>query len=105
MHKIQIVCRSMVFGETAMRRSHQTAYWKIERRRAKLPLIVTIWREVHDLVILAGMLQNVADSSVYLSGAATALLVGGLTRITHARYGQSVFDAGRLRFVQAQPGN
>src|SRR4029077_6975866 len=47
--EIEIVCGSMIFGESSPNAPHQTAHRKIESRRTILPLIVTIRRELQNL--------------------------------------------------------
>jgi hypothetical protein len=75
----------MVFGKAAPDTAHQTANRKIESRRAILTFVVSVGRELQDLVRFTAMVKDMCYGTVNLGVTTTALFVVESTRVTDAR--------------------
>src|ERR1700722_16130751 len=55
LHEVQIVCRCMVFRESAVHTAHKTADRQIDPWGTKLAFVIAVRIERYDFVLLAGM--------------------------------------------------
>src|ERR1700704_842119 len=101
-HKLQIVSRGVVFGETTVWGPHQATHGEVKARRTELPFIVTPGRKIVDFKISAAMFEHVRYGSVPLRIAATASLVGHPAGVAGAGQNQTLLDPPGLGFIFRQ---
>src|SRR6267143_1261991 len=95
----------MVFRVAAVRSARKAAYWKIEARGTILALIVPVGREVHSLIRLAGVLENVRNSPIDLGVTPAATLIGKRPGISQTAEHESVPDGRNPCLIAAEPCN
>src|SRR5262249_22097267 len=93
----------MVFRKAAVRRPRKNSDGKVEPRRTVLTLVVAVWREVLNLVLLMRSGQHEFHSAIDLGIALTTSLVRGFPTIPDAREHETVLDSVRQCFVQRKP--
>ena len=100
-NEVQIIGRRVVLGIAAVGRSRKPANRKIDAWRAKLPFIIPVWREIHDLKWSPGVLQDMSNHPVDLAITATAALVSKPPSVAQATQHKTIFYRGKFCFVQA----
>ena len=88
--------RSMVLRVFAMRRAAEAPTGKIEARRAVLPLVVAVRREVPDLEGRGPAAQDMFDGPVDIGAAAPAALIVELPRSPTQASDQAMLDPADL---------
>src|SRR5262249_10684576 len=104
-NETQVVGRGMVLREATVRGPAYAADRKVEARRAVLPLVVAVRREIVDLEAFQAVAQREHGGAVHLGVAAPGALVVDLARIADARHDQPVPDPSRPALVDGQPGD
>src|SRR4051795_11519110 len=71
----KVICRTVVFGILAVWCPRETTDWKIESRRAVLPLVIAVRCEWTNLIRRPVMAEPLRDDPVYLGVSSATLLV------------------------------
>ncbi len=101
--EIEVVSGSVILRECPPNTSHQTAYRKVETRRAVLALVVAIGREFQNFRRFAAVAENMRRCLVNLCISSAALLVMESVGISDASQHQSVANASDILAVSCQP--
>jgi len=102
-HQVEIVRRRVVFGIARIRRAGQAPHGQVVARRAVLPLVVAVRREVRDRKRSRLVVQHVRNGAVDFGVAAPAALVVQGPGVADAGEHQSVLDPSHRRVVLRQP--
>ena len=103
--KFEIVGRSVILRKGSPNAPHQAADREIEARRAVLPLVIAVGRELQNLRRFAAVAQNMRRRPVNLGISPAALLVMESARVSDAGQHQSVADAPARFAVSREPGD
>ena len=101
-HEAQIVGRRMVFGKTAVGRSHKTPDSQIEPGRAELALVVTVRKKRLYAERPLAVLQYVLHHSVNFGVSSTALLVCEWRTIPDAGHNEAMTNPVHMVAIQAR---
>lgn len=101
-HEVEIVGRGMVFREPPIGRARQAAHGQVDPRRAELPLVIAVGREILDPVV-AARLQHMRRRAVDQRVAPAALLVMHDPRIAEIDRDEPGLDRGKPGLVEREP--
>ena len=104
-HEAQIVGRGVIFRVLAMRSAPETSDRKIESRRAELPFVVAVGREIAELEGCPPRPQDVLDGPVDIGGETPAALVVDAAAVADASEHKTVLDAADFVLIARQPGD
>src|SRR5262245_20875474 len=102
-YECEIVSGTVILGKLAVGRAHQAADRQVEAGRAVLTLVISIRREIDDLVRLSGVLQEMDSAAINGRIASTAAFVREPAGIADTGNHEPVANARGNFLITRQP--